>query len=176
MTEKNTAPLTWHVDVRASSDGSHRFCQVRLDTGAGEIGDPDAWSVVGLVQAAIDDMLERTARQALLPGMAQAPAEDLFADLAAWHRGEVRLAFAVAGTDSRPYSALPEASELFDGEEAYLVRLEGGAARLLWRDYVFEDARGIEIDFEDWRVGWLRVREEIGRDGGKRMVLSAHGS
>lgn len=170
MTEKNTAPLAWHVDVRASSDGTHRFCQVRLDTGAGEIGDPDVWSVVGLVQAAIDDMLERTARQALLPVVAQAPAEDLFADLAAWHRGEVRLAFAVAGTDSRPYSALPEATELFDGEEAYLVRLEGGAARLLWRDYVSEDARAIVVDFEDWRAGWLRVREEIGRDGGQRTV------
>jgi hypothetical protein len=84
MTEQ-VISLAWRWTAETSSDSAHRFCRIRVTAPPGEIGDPDAWSVVGLVQGAIDGMLKKLAPQPVLHAAAGMGAATLFADLHAWH-------------------------------------------------------------------------------------------
>ncbi|MFF2525461.1 hypothetical protein [Streptomyces liangshanensis] len=149
MTER-VVPLAWHWTAETSSDGVHRFCGIRVTAPPDEMGDPGAWAVVRLVQGAIDRMLEELASQPVLHAAADMGAAALFA---------------AAGADPRGYCALPEGTELFDGEDAYLVRSDATGARLLWCDYATEELREVAVDFAAYLAAWKAVRDAIGQDG-----------
>ncbi|GAA1305525.1 hypothetical protein GCM10009647_024240 [Streptomyces sanglieri] len=164
MTEQ-VISLAWRWTAETSSDSTHRFCRILVTAPPGEIGDPDAWSVVGLVQGAIDGMLKKLAPQPVLHAAASMDAATLFAGLHAWHSEGMRPAFAAADADPRSYFALPEATELFDAEDAYLVRSGAAGARLLWCDYTTKEVREVEVDFDACLAGWKAVRDAIRQDG-----------
>lgn len=164
MTEQ-VVSLAWRWTAETSSDGAHRFCGIRVTAPPGEIGDPDAWAVVGLVQGAIDDMLKKLALQPVMHAAAGMGVATLFADLHAWHSEGLRPAFAAADANPRSYFALPEATELFDAEEAYLVRSGAAGARLLWCDYATKEVREVAVGFDACLAGWRAVRDAIGQDG-----------
>ncbi|MER5640616.1 hypothetical protein ABT095_27170 [Kitasatospora sp. NPDC002227] len=170
MTEQGSS-AGWHWTAETAGDGAHRFCRIRLVLPCGVIGDPYAWSVVGLVQGEIDDLLDRLAPQPALPGAAGLGASALFAGLHRWHEGGPRPAFATAGAGPRGFRALPAATEIFDGEEAWLVR-SGAAALLLWRDHASGLVREAAVDFAAWLAGWRAVREAVGQDGRGSVALT----
>jgi hypothetical protein len=43
--------LVWRWTAGTSSDSAHRLCRIRVTAPPGEIGDPDAWSVVPILDA-----------------------------------------------------------------------------------------------------------------------------
>lgn len=160
--------LRWAVET--SRDRAHRFCQVRLSTVHGDIGDHAAWSMVGLVQGAVAHMVERLARQPAVGAWRAEEAGPLLAALRAWHWEGVcpTLMAGAVPADASPadYCAVPMDTEIFDGEVVYLVRTGRAESRLLRWGHAAGEVREIGVDFEVYLARWRALQSALDRDGG----------
>jgi hypothetical protein len=159
--------LHWSTDTF----GADRFCQVRLATAHGDLGDPEAWSVTGLVQRAIDDLTARLTRQPAIR-VGDESALSLFTTRHRWHHDRARASPMRPGRDPAGFLALPEGTELFDGEIAYLARTSP-RARLIWRDYATTRIQEIAVDFDAYIECWRTLRATLDDEGSGRLPAAA---
>lgn len=165
----NRKDLRIDIRVEPSEDKKYYFCQALIATRIGIIGDPDAWALTGLVSGGIGDLLTRLAGQEQMEEvrsyLARLSAPDLFAALHSWQDGDDNwrtfnnCPHDNFGIDS--LIALPQGTELFDGELAFLVRVGADTSRLIWQDYESKDIREMLISFKAYVLEWQTARSLV---------------
>lgn len=154
--------LTGKIDRRPSSP--HTFVQLSLRVHDVTFGDPDAWSLDGLVVGAVSRLTERLRAQrgevsgAMRDFLRALSAEAVFEALHewAWDTGdwphEARCPS--GGVEVNRFQALPLATEIFAGEHAYLVLEPEGLSRFVWRDPASKAVQERAIDGELYIHQW----------------------
>ncbi|CAM3104484.1 hypothetical protein [Stackebrandtia soli] len=159
--------LRWIAET--SDDGATRLCRVLIRTELGVVGDPEAWSVVGLVQKAVDDLVSAIERQPVLEVPEDLDAARLFVALRMWNGHGRRPAFLAedvrGGLSGNDFRAIPTGAEIFDGEIAYLVRTGPARARLLWRDWATGEIREVLTAVDAYVSSWQDIRAALEADG-----------
>ena len=139
--------IVWNVYL---VDG-RRFCNVVMRESSGLfIGDPDALTVTGLMEASIQDMLIALDSQVPIMSLSETSSETVFR-----HLRELRES---APSTEASFYAAPRAVESFDGEVVYLVRGGNGASRFIWQDFSSRKIRELTVDFKQYCADWTRVR------------------
>lgn len=161
--------IDWRIERRLGH--SHIFCQIFCKFDGSTIGNPDEWSIVGLTTGAISDMTSRLRRQTMLEKrslayLATLSTDDLFASLYSWqwrdgnwiHQKDCPL----PDSSVDDFYALPIGTEIFDGENAYLVFVPGQLSRFVWRDYESKEINERLLDFDAYLNNWESVRTDLG--------------
>lgn len=159
------------IDRRPSEERA--FVQLTLRIGDAAFGDPDAWALGETVARAVGDLIGDLGEQA--DGIAP-PSGDFLrriepASLHAalhdwgWGSGEWRYEEDCPLGDLRPdcLLALPEGTEIFDGDSAFLVLNPGGAARLVWRERGSSAIRERAIDGDLYLRQWREMGTLLNR-------------
>jgi hypothetical protein len=135
--ENETRPF--RVKIKTTLSGDRRFAQCCFFVSEAIIGDFDQYMVVGSLELAIKDLIERAENVPECDFGLVENIEAAFEALSkAFSHGDF-LFFQSMGEcagfrdfDFNRFSAIPLAVEAFDGEEAYLMRF-GGQWRFVWR-------------------------------------------
>ena len=155
--------LTISCKTDSLSSDSHTFCQIDMQIGANEIGDRDAWSVVGLMIGAISDMEFMLSQQLLLNMdismfLQRLSSQALFEALHSWQWTTGEWAYesdcSLSKYDAKLFNALPLGTEIFDGESAYLILTPGESSRFIWRDYASKSIQEQPVDFKQYLSQW----------------------
>ena len=153
--------------------GGHAFCQITMRIGDRQVGNPEAWSLVGLMSGVIATMRGKLSRQELAPAeiarvLGALDKQALFDALYSlqWGAEDVspaEIACLPPGADPEHFYALPMANECFDGECAYLLRAPGESSRLLWRDHGDQRVHEARTGFDDYLAHWRAAEERLAR-------------
>lgn len=160
--------IDWQVERRLGS--SHVFCQVSCNFDELTIGNPDEWSLVSLMTGAISDMTHRLRCQTSLEKksleyLARLSTDDLFVSLYSWQWGDGNWIYQkdcpLPDFIVDNFYALPIGTEVFDGENAYLVFIPGQLSRFVWRDYESKKINEQLLDFDAYLNKWESVRTDL---------------
>jgi len=148
--ENETRPF--RVKIKTTLSGDRTFAQCCFFVSEAIIGDFDQYMVVGSLELAIKDLIERAENvpecdfgfvgniEAAFEGLSRA---FLYGDFLFFQSVEECAKF--SDFDSNRFSAIPLAVEAFDGEEAYLMRF-GGQWRFVWRQWESKAINSIVLD------------------------------
>ena len=160
--------IDWRVEHRLGS--SHVFCQVSCNIDGLTIGGPDAWSVVGLMAGAISDMTNCLMHQTSLEKksldyLARLSADDLFISFYSWQWEDGNWIYQkdcpLPDFSVDNFYALPIGTEVFDGENAYLVFIHGQLSRFIWRDYESKKINEQLLNFDAYLKKWDFVKADL---------------
>ena len=160
--------LTLETD-RKENDG-HTFCKIILKIDRQSLGNPDEWSVAGLVADGIADMVSRLNSQSLLSEeslafLADKDKEDLFRCFYEWQWGSG--GFCYQGecdlSTGKPeiYFALPIGAEIFDGEFLFAIRISENLGRFIWRDFGSKEIYEYFMDFGVYLERWCTTQTKL---------------
>ncbi len=157
-----------------NDNDSHTFCQIHFQICGHIIGDIEAWSVASLMVGSISDMLSILKKQSvpvdIQEFLRQLDKNQLF-DLL--QTGKLQNCHVAKKTllneiiDFSAFNCLPQATEIFDGERAYLIRISDNSCRLIWRDFISKEVMEEAVGFGEYLGKWELIKAEL---NGKTVV------
>lgn len=135
-------------EIRTSIIINDNICKFLIHIHDHIIGDPDAWSVCGLMQSELEKTIQRI-KFKKISTKSDESLDDKFKYLKSKYESVAE------------FSAIPLNNETFDGEFAFIIQNNNGKSYFLWQNFGCESIKNIEIDPEIYIDQLLRVQCEI---------------
>lgn len=149
-------------------DGQDNFCNLIIRLCGLFIGDRDAWTLVGALEMSVHELIDNLKSQKIVNNFEQnlqfMPKEVFIALMKNWMNDSVEqppeyLSF--LGQPCKSFRALPIDIPNFDGEIAFIFRVDTDVAIIYWSDFATKFVHSSKVFFSDYLEQWRKIATKL---------------